>query len=95
MNSNITQTLFAVYVLGRDAATMCTSLVQPANQLLAQYWMRQQLEGLATLSTTDKPSHETPLRQQWAAVAGRLLDSGWWWLAHSSTVSLTLETSYG
>ena len=36
-----------------------------------------------------------PLRQQWAATGGRLPGSGWWWLMHSSAVSLTLATSYG
>jgi ferric-dicitrate binding protein FerR (iron transport regulator) len=64
MNPAITQELFTAYVQGTasaaDAATVRAWLAQPANQLLAQYWMSQHWEELAAqpAALADEPDFE-------------------------------------
>ncbi|MBJ6143202.1 FecR family protein [Hymenobacter sp. BT559] len=74
MSPAITQELFTAYVQGTasaaDAATVRAWLTQPANQLLAQYWMGQHWEELAAqpAAPADAPDFEALLGQ----VHGRL-----------------------
>jgi transmembrane sensor len=67
MSPAITQELFTAYVQGTtstaEAATVRAWLAQPANQLLAQYWMGQHWEGLAAqpAAADDVPDYEAML----------------------------------
>jgi ferric-dicitrate binding protein FerR (iron transport regulator) len=70
MSPAITQELFTAYVQGTasaaEAATVRAWLAQPANQLLAQYWMGLHWEELATrpataADTADAPDYEALL----------------------------------
>jgi transmembrane sensor len=67
MNPEITLDLFTAYVRGTasaaDAAAVQAWLAQPANQLLAQQWMLQHWEEVATQATpaTEEPDYEAIL----------------------------------
>jgi transmembrane sensor len=67
MSPAITQELFTAYVQGTasaaEAATVRTWLAQPANQLLAQYWMSQHWEELAAqpAASPEAPDYEAIL----------------------------------
>jgi transmembrane sensor len=67
MSPAITQELFTAYVHGTasaaDAATVRAWLTQPANQLLAQYWMGLHWEELAAqpAAPADAPDYEAML----------------------------------
>ena len=69
MTPAITQDLFRTYVQGTapaaDAAAVRAWLSQPANQLLAQHWMQQHWEELATQpqATPYEPDYEALLSQ--------------------------------
>lgn len=67
MSPAITQDLFTTYVQGTasaaEAATVRAWLAQPANQLLAQYWMGQHWEELAAqpAAPADAPDYDAML----------------------------------
>ncbi|MFD2221102.1 hypothetical protein, partial [Hymenobacter bucti] len=68
MSPAITQELFTAYVQGTasaaEAATVRAWLAQPANQLLAQYWMGLHWEELAAqpaAPSADAPDYEALL----------------------------------
>jgi transmembrane sensor len=70
MSVVITQELVSAYTAGTatvaEAEAVRAWLAQPANQLLAQYWMQQHWEGLAAtpaLAAAEEPDYEALLRR--------------------------------
>ena len=88
MTPDIAQELVAAYVLGTatatEAATVCAWLAQPANQLLAHYWMQQHWDALAAsppLPLANEPDYEDLLRRtrlQLAPAAPRYRPAAMW-----------------
>ncbi|MVN78050.1 DUF4974 domain-containing protein [Hymenobacter sp. HMF4947] len=95
----ITQDLFTAFVRGTaspaEASAVRAWLTEPANQLLAQYWMQQHWDELATALPLTPAAHEPDfeellarVRPQLAPAAPRLVARPQWprWAAAASLV---------
>jgi transmembrane sensor len=101
MTPAITQVLFTAYVRGTasaaDAVAVRAWLAQPANQLLAQYWMHQHWDQLAAQpflpAAAEEPDYDmllARLRPQLAPTAPRHWATPQWprWVAAASFAGL-------
>jgi transmembrane sensor len=110
MSFVITQELFAAYAAGTVTAAEATAvrawLAQPANQLLAQYWMQLHWEALAAAPAqplADEPDCEALLRRTrrhagaGAAALAATVGSGSWvfYYTHRAPAPLSVATAYG